>query len=46
MAKKKPTGAERAEREARLAQMRLNAERTRRLAERAQAQLDAKTSQG
>jgi hypothetical protein len=43
MAKKKMTEAERAEWEAHLAQMRANAERTRELAERAQAKLDAKT---
>jgi hypothetical protein len=41
MAKKKPTNAELAEREAQRAQMRANAQRTRELAERAQAKLDA-----
>lgn len=41
MAKKKMTEAERAEWNAHLAQMRANAERTRKLAERAQAKLDA-----
>jgi len=45
MAKKKLTKAERAEWDARRAQMRANAERTRELAERAQAKLDAKTPQ-
>jgi hypothetical protein len=45
MAKKKLTEAERAESEARRAQMLVNAQRTRELAERAQAKLDAKTSQ-
>jgi hypothetical protein len=45
MAKKKPTEAERAEWEAQRAQMLANAQRTRELAERAQAKLDAKTSQ-
>lgn len=43
MAKKKMTPAERAEWEADIAQMLANAERTRQLAERAQAKLDAKT---
>jgi hypothetical protein len=43
MAKKKMSEAERAEWKAHLAQMRANAERTRELAERAQAKLDAKT---
>jgi hypothetical protein len=41
MAKRKLTKAERAEREARRVQMLANAERTRKLAERAQAKLDA-----
>ena len=41
MAKKKLTEAERAEWKAQLAQMRANAQRTRELAERAQAKLDA-----
>ena len=45
MAKKKLTEAERAEWDAQRAQMRANAQRTRELAERAQAKLDAKTSQ-
>ena len=45
MAKKKMTQAERAEWEAHLARMRANAQRTRELAERAQAKLDAKASQ-
>ncbi|MHB8468613.1 MAG: hypothetical protein ACYDCH_02490 [Gaiellaceae bacterium] len=45
MARKKLTKAERAEWEAQLAQMRANARRTRELAERAQAKLDAKASQ-
>ncbi|MCW2963854.1 MAG: hypothetical protein JWO17_1106 [Actinomycetia bacterium] len=45
MAKKKLTEAERAEWEAQRAQMLANAQRTRELAERAQAKLDAKTSQ-
>jgi hypothetical protein len=44
MAKKKRTEAERAELKAFLEQMRANAERTRKLAERAQAELDAKRS--
>jgi hypothetical protein len=43
MAKKKMTEAERAEWEAHLARMTANADRTRELAERAQAKLDAKT---
>ena len=43
MAKKKLTKAERAEWEAQRAQMRANAQRTRELAERAQAKLDAET---
>lgn len=42
MAKKKLTEAERAEWETQRAQMLANAERTRELAERAQAKLDAK----
>jgi hypothetical protein len=41
MAKKKLTKAEREERDARLEQMLANAQRTRELAERAQAKLDA-----
>jgi hypothetical protein len=41
MAKKKLTKAERAEWEAQRAQMRANGQRTRELAERAQAKLDA-----
>ncbi len=41
MAKRKLTKAERAEWEARRAEMRRNAERTRELAQRAQAKLDA-----
>lgn len=45
MAKKKLTEAERAEWEAQRAQMRANAQRTRELAERAQAKLDAKPPQ-
>jgi hypothetical protein len=45
MAKKKPTEAERAEWNAQRAQMRPNAQRTRELAERAQATLDAKRAQ-
>jgi hypothetical protein len=45
MAKKRLTEAERAEREARRARMLANAQRTRELAERAQAKLDAKASQ-
>ncbi|MFL5925847.1 MAG: hypothetical protein ACJ77E_02815 [Gaiellaceae bacterium] len=45
MAKKKLTEAERAEFEAERERMLANAARTRELAERAQAQLDAKSSQ-
>ena len=45
MAKKKMTEAERAEWNARRAQMRANAQRTRELAERAQAKLDKNSSQ-
>lgn len=45
MAKKKLTEAERVEWDAQRAQMRANAQRTRELAEHAQAKLDAKTSQ-
>ncbi len=45
MAKKKLTEAERREWEAQRAQMLTNAQRTRELAERAQAKLDAKASQ-
>jgi hypothetical protein len=45
MAKEKLTEAERAEWNAQRAQMRANAQRTRGLAERAQAKLDAKTPQ-
>jgi hypothetical protein len=45
MAKKKLTEAERAEWEAQRARMLANAQRTRELAERAQAKLDAKTPQ-
>src|SRR3954469_24718100 len=45
MAKKKPTEAGRAEWNAQRAQMRANAQRTRELAERAQAKLGAKTAQ-
>ena len=44
MAKKKLTKAEREERDARLARMLANAERTRQLAERGQAKLDAERS--
>jgi hypothetical protein len=44
MAKKKLTKAEREERDARLERMLANAQRTRELAERAQAELDAKRS--
>jgi hypothetical protein len=44
MAKKKLTEAERAEWNAQRAQMRANAQRTRELAEHAQAKLDAKTA--
>jgi hypothetical protein len=43
MAKKKLTKAERMEWEAQRAQMRANAQRTRELAERAQAKLEADT---
>jgi hypothetical protein len=43
MAKKKLTKAERAERDADLQRMRANAQRTRELAERAQAKLDAQS---
>lgn len=46
MAKKKLTEAERAEWNTQRAQMRANAQRTRELAERAQAKLEAKTTQG
>lgn len=45
MAKKKLTEAERAEWEAQRAQMRANAQRTRQLAERAQAKLNTKPPQ-
>lgn len=45
MAKRKLTEAERVEREAERAQMLANARRTRELAERAQAKLDAKAAQ-
>lgn len=45
MAKKKMTQVERAEWEAHLARMRANGQRTRELAERAQAKLDAKASE-
>ena len=45
MAKKKLTEAERAEWNAQRARMRANVQRTRELAERAQAKLDAKTAQ-
>jgi hypothetical protein len=44
MARKKLTRAERADRDARLERMRTNAQRTRELAERAQAKLDAERS--
>jgi hypothetical protein len=44
MAKKKLTKAEREELDVFLAQMRANAQRTRELAERAQAKLDAERS--
>lgn len=44
MAKKKLTKAERAERDARHDRVLMNARRTRDLAERAQARLDARTS--
>jgi len=43
MAKKKLTKAERAESDAHLHRMRANAQRTRELAERAQAKLDAQS---
>jgi hypothetical protein len=46
MAKKKPTKAERAEWETQRAQMRANARRTRELAERAQAKLEAQSRHG
>ena len=46
MAKKKPTKAERAEWELQRARMRANAQRTRELAERAQAKLDAQSQSG
>jgi hypothetical protein len=46
MAKKKPTKAEREVWEAQRAQMRANAERTRELAERAQAKLEARSQHG
>jgi hypothetical protein len=45
MAKRKLTEAERAASNARRAQMRANAQRTRELAERAQAKLDAQARQ-
>ena len=45
MAKKKLTKAELAERDARHERVRANAQRTRELAERAQAKLDARRSQ-
>jgi hypothetical protein len=45
MAKKRLTAAERAVWEAQRAQMRANAQRTRELAERAQAKLDAEAHQ-
>ncbi len=45
MAKKRLTETERAEWDAQRAQMRANAQRTRELAERAQAKLDAETPQ-
>ena len=44
MAKRKLDQAEQTEREAQRAQMRANAQRTRELAERAQAKLDAKAA--
>ncbi|MGH3048738.1 MAG: hypothetical protein ACRDLK_01165 [Gaiellaceae bacterium] len=44
MAKKKLTDAERAEREAHLERMLQNAQRTRELAERAQAKLEAQST--
>ena len=46
MAKKKLTKAERAEMEARHERMRANTRRTRELAEKAQAKLDAERSRG
>jgi hypothetical protein len=46
MKKKKLTKAEREEREAFRAQMLANAQRTRELAEKAQAELDAKNARG
>jgi hypothetical protein len=46
MAKKKLTKAERAELETQRAQMRANAQRTRELAELAQAKLDAHSQHG
>jgi hypothetical protein len=46
MAKKKLTKAERAERETQRAQMRANAQRTRELAERAQAKLESESQRG
>ena len=45
MAKKKLTKAEREERDARHARMLANAQRTRELAERAQAKLDARRTE-
>jgi len=46
VAKKKLTKAERAERDARHERVLANAKRTRELAERAQAKLDAQSSRG
>jgi hypothetical protein len=46
MAKKKLTKAEREERDAHLERMLANAQRTRELAERAQAKLDAQSKSG
>ncbi len=46
MEKRKLTKAEREERDARHARVFANAQRTRELAERAQAKLDAQTSRG
>jgi hypothetical protein len=46
MAKKKLTKAEREERDAHLERMRANAQRTRELAEQAQAKLDAQSKPG
>ena len=46
MAKKKMTKAERAERDARHERVLANAQRTRELAERAQAKLEAQTPRG